>query len=360
MNRQSAIGNRQFLTGFPGFIAGKLVERLVKEDVQFFLLVQSVFLEKARKQIKEIVSECGVAADRFQIIEGDITQPNLGMSVLDYERTKEETTSIFHLAAIYDLAVTRDVGMHVNVEGTRNVNAFAQAVKNLHRYNYISTCYVAGKRKGLIKETELEHDKGFRNFYEETKYLAEIEVEKLKPELPITIHRPAVVVGDSKTGETAKYDGIYYVIHYLRRMPGLLPLFNIGNKDVRLNLVPIDFVCDAMAALAKDENAVGKTFHIADPSPLTTEDICNAIGQSLSGKKSIITIPAKIVNFTLMTPISPTITGLPHVGVPYFFLQQTYDTTQLQQFLEPHGIHCPSFASYIDNLIAFVKEHPKI
>ena len=82
---------------------------------------------------------------------------------------------------------------------------------NLRRYNYVSTCYVAGKRKGEIRENELEHDAGFRNFYEETKYLAEIEVERLKSEFPVTIFRPSVVVGDSETGETAKYDGIYYL-----------------------------------------------------------------------------------------------------------------------------------------------------
>lgn len=349
-----------FLTGFPGFIAGKLVERLAKDDANFLLLVLPDFVEKAREQIDEIVSECGVSPDRFQIIEGNITKLNLGMLPQDYERAKKETTSIFHLAAIYDLAVERDVGMLVNMEGTRNVNAFAKAVKNLRRYNYISTCYVAGKRKGLIREDELKHDKGFRNYYEESKYLAELEVEALKNDLPVTIHRPSIVVGDSKTGETPKYDGIYSVIHYLRKAPKLLSLFNIGNKKVRLNLVPIDFVVDAMAALAKDEKAIGKTLQISDPSPLTTEEICNEIGQSLAGKKSIITIPAKVVNFSLMLPFSPPITGLPHAGVPYFFLQQTYDTTISKQLLEAHGIHCPSFRSYVDNLVSFVEKHPKL
>jgi len=349
-----------FLTGFPGFIAGHLLERLTSEEADFILLVQPVLMDKAIEEVNEIISKLGVSADRFSIAEGDITKPNLGMSESDYEIAKEETTSIFHLAAIYDLAVTRDVGMRVNVEGTKNVNTFAKEVKNLRRYNYISTCYVAGKRSGLIKENELKHDKGFRNFYEETKYLAEVEVEELKKNLPVTIHRPSVVVGDSKTGEIPKYDGIYYVINYLRRLPSVLSLFNIGNKDVRLNLVPVDFVVDAMATLAKDERAIGKTFHVSDTSPLTTEEICNAIAYSLVGKKSIVTIPAKVVNFSLMTPMSPPITGLPHVGVPYFFLQQTYDTTNSQAILEEHGIICPPFSSYVDKLISFVEQNPKI
>jgi nucleoside-diphosphate-sugar epimerase len=91
---------------------------------------------------------------------------------------------------VYDLAVEKDTAFTVNLEGTKNVNDFVRSIKNLHRYNYVSTCYVAGKRKGRILETELEHDAGFRNFYEETKFLAEMEVERLKKDLPVTIFRP--------------------------------------------------------------------------------------------------------------------------------------------------------------------------
>jgi thioester reductase-like protein len=350
-----------FLTGFPGFIAGRLVKRLAIEGARFILLVQPVFAGKAREEIKRISDECGDnSVDRFQIIEGDVTEQNFGMSSLDYERAKEETTAIFHLAAAYDLAVPRPVAMRVNVEGTRNVGAFAFGLKNLRRYHYVSTCYVAGKRTGLIKENELKHEEGFRNYYEETKYLAELEVEALKNQLPITIHRPSVVCGDSKTGETAKYDGVYYVIHYLQKWPSALSLFNIGNADVRLNLVPVDFVVDSMVTLANDERAVGATVQLADPAPLTTEQLCNAIGKTLSGRKSILTIPAPLVQKSLMLPFSPPITGLPHSGVPYFFLQQTYDTTLAQQLLEPNGISCPPFTSYIDALISFVEKNPKL
>src|SRR5207253_692028 len=239
---------------------------------------------------------------------------------------RAETTSLFHLAAIYDLAVARDVAMRVNVEGTRNVNSFARGVKNLRRYNYVSTCYVAGRRTGLILETELKHDAGFRNYYEETKYLAEMEVDALKRELPVTIHRPSVVCGDSLTGETAKYDGIYYLILYLLKAPRLLSLFNIGNRDVTLNLVPVDFVVEAMATLARDERAVGTTVQLADPNPLTTKELFEVIAETMQERKSMVTIPGALVRLSLMLPLSPSITGLPHHGVPYFFLEQTYDT----------------------------------
>ncbi len=142
------------------------------------------------------------------------------------------------------------------------------------------------RRNGAILESELEHNAGFRNFYEETKYLAETEVESLKTELPVTIFRPSVVVGDSETGETVKYDGIYYLIQYLRKSPSLLRFVNVGNKNVKLNLVPVDFVVEGISALAKDENAVGKTIALADPNPLTTEQLFEAISEAMTGKKS--------------------------------------------------------------------------
>jgi nucleoside-diphosphate-sugar epimerase len=349
-----------FLTGFPGFIAGRLVKRLATEGARFLLLVQPAFMERAREEVARIASETNVAPDNFRLIEGDITQTDLGISATEIERARVETTILFHLAAIYDLAVGRDLAMRVNVEGTRNVNRFALTLPALRHYHYVSTCYVAGLRTGVILETELEHSAKFRNFYEETKYLAELEVDALKRQLPVTIHRPSVVCGDSRTGETAKYDGIYYLIHYLRKHPSLLSLVNIGNRQVSLNLVPVDFVVEAMTAMTKDERAVGATIALADPNPLTTHELFEAIARALAGRGSRITAPAKLVRSSLALPFSPAITGLPYAGVPYFFLNQTYDTTHARELLEAHDIRCPSFPDYVAALIEYVKRHPKL
>src|SRR5688572_25629899 len=223
-----------FLTGFPGFIASRLLRRLASEGGRFLLLVQPAFAERAKEELKNIAALTGRSISDFAVLQGDITQSNLGLSPADFETARSQSTVLFHLAAIYDLAVARDIAMRVNVEGTRNVNQFAASLPRLGHYHYISTCYVAGKRKGIIYEHELQHDAGFRNYYEETKYLAEVSVEELKSALPITIRRPAVVCGDSHTGETAKYDGIYYLIRYLLKWPSLLSAFNIGNSEVTL------------------------------------------------------------------------------------------------------------------------------
>jgi nucleoside-diphosphate-sugar epimerase len=349
-----------FLTGFPGFIAERLVERLAASNKQFFLLVQPQFVQKASEAIERIAEVSGTPLENFALIEGDITLPNLGISDEDLDSIREEITSVFHLAAVYDLAVDKDTAFRVNVDGTRNVNEFCRKLPNLRRYNYISTCYVAGKRAGRISETDLEHDAGFRNYYEETKYLAEREVEALKSELPVTIFRPSVVVGDSTTGETVKYDGIYYLIHYLRKAPGLLRLVNVGNKNVRLNLVPVDFVADGIAALSQDENAVGKTIALADPNPLTTAELFDVLAELLSKKRSVIAPPPALVERSLRLPLSPPVTGLPHHAVPYFFIAQTYDTAEATELLSKHGIVCPNFRDYAVILNRFVEKHPTL
>jgi thioester reductase-like protein len=347
-----------FVTGFPGFIANRLLHRLAREPFDFLLLVQPPLASRAAQELKEIANQTGRSEADFRVLEGDITQENLGLSQDDLTHARQHATVVFHLAALYDLAVTREAGLLVNVAGTRNVNQFARSLAHLRHYHYVSTCYVAGKRRGRIREDELEHNAGFRNYYEETKYLAEIEVEKLKSELPITIHRPAVVCGDSLTGETAKYDGIYYLINYLLRWPKVLSLFNIGNREVSLNLVPVDFVVEAMAALVQDERAVGKTLQLADPQPLSTYELFNQIAGCINGSGSWITLPARLVEFSLMLPPSPPLTHLPHHGVPYFFLKQTYDTEQSSGLLASLGITCPPFPSYVNTIVDFAARHP--
>jgi thioester reductase-like protein len=349
-----------FLTGFPGFIAGRLVERLATEGALFQMLVQPAFAERARMDVARIAEKTGAPVENFRLMEGDIAREGLGLSAEDLEEARREATVVFHLAAVYDLGVARELAGRVNVEGTRNVNAFAKSVRNLRRYHYVSTCYVAGRRTGRIMESELRHDAGFRNNYEETKYLAELEVDALKSELPVTIHRPAVVCGDSRTGETAKYDGVYYLINYLRIFPSALSLANIGNRDVRLNVVPVDFVVEAMAALARDETSAGETVQLADPEPLTTEELFDVISRNLAGRESLFTLPAPVVRTTLNIPLNEKVTGLPRVGVPYFFLKQTYDTAHASALLEPHGVRCPRFPEYAPALLDFVERHPKL
>ncbi len=349
-----------FITGFPGFIANRLLERLARNDCRFILLVQPSLLAVANEEIARLAQLTGKSTADFQVVTGDISQPNLALNAADLELVRQQPTRVFHLAAVYDLAVPRDLALRVNPGGTRNVLDVVRTMPQLRQFHHVSTCYVAGKREGVILETELEHHAGYRNFYEESKYLAEMEVQSVKDQLPVTIHRPSVVCGDSRTGETGKYDGVYYLILYLLRWPRLLSLINIGNHEVSLNVVPVDFVIDAMAALTFDERAIGQTLQLADPASPSTNELFNAIAMSIDGRRSRVTAPTNVVYHFLMLPPSPKITGLPHNAVPYFFVKQLYDTSQAQRLLAPHGIQCPPFESYVDKIVEYARNHPQI
>jgi len=117
---------------------------------------------------------------------------------------------------------------------------------------------------------------------------------------------------------------------------------------------------DALVALAKDDRAIGATVQLADPAPLTTHQLFDEISKAIGGRDSFATVPAGIVYPVLRMPLAPKLTGLPHSAVPYFFLEQTYDTTIARALLEPHGIRCPAFPEYVGALVNFVAEHPRL
>jgi len=124
--------------------------------------------------------------------------------------------------------------------------------------------------------------------------------------------------------------------------------------------VPVDFVVEAMTALFSDEAATGRTLQLADPEPLTTFGLFETIARALVGRGSRVAIPPTVVRTGLRLPLAERVTGLPPAAVPYFFINQTYDTAIAREMLEPHGVRCPPFPGYVRALIEFVKQHPKL
>ncbi len=203
------------LTGFPGFIHrhARLSRKLLADDpdLKIIALVEPKMAERARAVAEEF-------GGRLVVEEGDITDPRLGLSEARYDELAGEVRRVYHLAAIYDLAVPEAIAVKVNVDGTQHIIDFCRACKSLERHHYVSTCYVAGKRKGLVKESELDEGQEFKNHYESTKYAAEVLVRDSMADIPTTVYRPGIVVGDSKTGDTQKFDGPYFILWFIYRM----------------------------------------------------------------------------------------------------------------------------------------------
>ncbi|WP_337250854.1 SDR family oxidoreductase [Halorussus caseinilyticus] len=284
-----------FLTGFPGFLGSELVARLLDrypEDVPVRCLVQSKYRDLAERRAAEIEGRKRdgernrerdprdgadeSAPSRVELYEGDVTESDLGLGD-DYADLQADAVEVYHLAAVYDLGVAREVGMAVNVEGTRNVLDFAAGCPALRRFQYVSTCYVSGRHDGVFTHRDLDVGQTFNNHYEETKFLAEVEVQRRMDDgLPATIYRPAITVGDSETGETQKYDGPYYLLELLGRQSALLPGANVAAvptfgdpRDYEVNVVPRDFVVEAIANLSARDDSAGEVYQLCDPNPPT-------------------------------------------------------------------------------------------
>lgn len=357
-----------FLTGFPGFLGKEILPRLLERNlsVKAICLVQDRFMQQAKEALKELDQRFPNIdiKSKVELVVGDITDPLLGLGN-QYNTYAKKATSVYHFAAVYDLDVKRDLAYKVNVDGTQHVLDFCAKCPKLARHHYVSTCYVSGNYKGRFTENDLEKGQTFNNFYDETKYFAEVLVKNaMKAGMPTTIYRPAIVTGDSKTGETQKYDGPYFMLKWLLRFPtvGIFPTIGKGTKNT-MNIVPRDFIIDSITALSGMDKSLGKTYNLADPNPLTIEQIGQSMGKSIG--RFVIKAPlpldgSQAVWLFEKLPFIPKFMGLPTKAVAYFDHHTNYDTTESTKDLASVGIHCPNYADYIDNIVRFLKANPTI
>ncbi len=346
------------MAGFPGFITTRIVRKLAGDDPtrQFVLLVHPSQLKKARTAVNAITEESGGPAERFRIVEGDITKANLGLSKNEQKEMAEQVTHVFHLAAIYDLAVGEEIAELINVTGTENVTSWVSGLPHLKRYVYYSTAYVSGNRTGTILETELIDINGFKNFYESTKFKAELIVQRAWNDIPTTIIRPGVVMGDARTGATDKFDGPYFVMRFIDRF-SKIPIPNIGKGEALFNVVPVNYVVDATCQLAHMKESEHKVYHLVDPSPHTVRDAFGLICQAQMGFTPKYTIPLALVKLTLAIPSFRRWVGVELETLDYFKIGPQYDSYQAQKDLAAVGVTCPDFASYIKTAVEYFAEH---
>jgi len=348
--------NNHLVTGFPGFIGRRLVAALLEREPEdrIIALVEPRMVAAAREVALEIDG-----GPRIEVLAGDITEPHLGLGEDRYARLAAEANVVHHLAAIYDLAVPADVAHRVNVEGTGNVLAFCRAAERLVRLNYVSTAYVAGDRTGVVYEHELDRGQGFKNHYESTKFQAEVWVRSMLDRIPTTIFRPAIVVGDSKTGETQKFDGPYYALRFIAASAGRgMPVANIGRGETPFNVVPVDFIVEAMVALGQAEDAIGETVHLCDPEPLSSGQMFELLADLYPAKRASYRVPPRLVTTALrLSLVRNFYGGTPAESIRYLNHPVRYDTRRADELLAASGLRCPRFSEYAPAIVAFFRDH---
>ena len=342
------------VTGFPGFIGGRLVARLLetRPEARIAALVEERAVDQARDSARKL------DADRIEILPGDITDRRLGFDDATYDRLTASTTTVFHLAAVYDLTVPYEVAQKVNVEGTGNVLDFCARAERLERHNYVSTAYVAGFRDGMVYEHELSLGQDFKNHYESTKFQAELWVRHRMGEIPTTIYRPAIVVGDSRTGETAKFDGPYYVLRMVSQLSRRrLPLPQMGT-DAPFNVVPVDLVVEGITQLSLDAEAIGDTVHLVDPEPLSSRELVEALAQEYAGREPRLRVPPAAADPSLrFAPMRKAMGGIPRESLVYLTHEVHFSTRRAEELLDRHGIGVPRFRDYLPAIVRFFREH---
>ncbi|MEH6941325.1 SDR family oxidoreductase [Bacillus sp. JJ722] len=346
-----------FFTGFPGFLATRLIKGMLKRDECFeraYLLVLPALQDQAKKNAHQIEQELNLSSGTLHVVVGDITKPNLD---LETSFDREKVTHVFHLAAIYDLAVPKDIAYTINVTGTKLVNDWVLTLSNIQRYIYFSTAYVAGTREGVLLETELVKPPSFKNYYEETKYEAEVLVEALKQQVPTTIIRPGIVKGHSLTGETVKFDGPYFILNTLRAIGSLPFKPYIGKSTSKINLVPVDFVIEATSYLALYEQGAGKTYHLTDPNPYSATEIYEMLVQEMYKVKPKGVIPISWCKaFLSLAPIRKFL-YTEQETIDYFTWKGHFDSRIAQEDLLKANIVCPDFKAGVKVMVQYYKQH---
>jgi Putative dehydrogenase domain of multifunctional non-ribosomal peptide synthetases and related enzymes len=346
------------VTGATGFLGTHLVRLLLdrEPDLSLALIIRDKPGQSGRQRADLFLPPAQRA--RVQVFSGDVSLPDLGLDHSAREQLHSNVTRIIHSAATVRFDHTLNEARHTNVEGTRHVLDFAAASQSLRSFAYVGTAYVAGERTGLVLENELAVGQGYRNTYEQTKSEAEELVRSRLGHLPGVILRPSIIVGDSRTGVTSSFKMMYWPLKiYARGLWRTVP----GYPDAVLDIVPVDYVADAIAHAVFDPAALGKTLHLcAGPrGSATIDQIAHRAMEYFDGPEPRYVDPSFF--FSVVRPILyMTLWGRKRRVLTsgrayrdYFSMRMQFDTTNAEQFLSPAGVRSPHVLDYLDRLFNY-------
>lgn len=214
-------------------------------------------------------------------------------------------------------------------------------------------------RRGFTQRMIFDRGQDFKNFYEQTKFLAEKVVREYMGQVPTTIYRPGIVVGDSVKGETAKFDGPYYVILLMLKLPNHSPFPKVGSGEAEVNIVPVDYVVDSICYLSRFDETVGGVFHLTDPKPHKVFELVQIFAERLGKKFNYFQISPQQLKKLMSPKIIQKIVGMPVQLIDYFDHQVHYDCSKATSILSRGYIECPDLLEYVDVMIKFVLENRK-
>ncbi|MCP5229756.1 SDR family oxidoreductase [Accumulibacter sp.] len=358
-----------FVTGATGFIGKRLVARLLaRRGAVVYILTRSLDSDRLR----ELYEYWGCDEKRVVPIVGDLTQEHLGVAKSDVRKLEGKVAHFFHLAAVYDLKASAEAQQRANVDGTRNTVQLAEEIAAKH-FHLVSSIAAAGLFEGLFREDMFDEAENLENPYFRTKHDSEAIVRQ-ECRIPWRVFRPAIVVGDSRTGEMDKIDGPYYFFKLIQKIRKTFPAWmpTIGIEGGRINVVPVDFVVAAMDHIAHLKNEDGRCFHLTDPTPMRVGDLLNTFARAAHAPEMAMRINAALLGFIprsvrkamfALTPVRRIRSavmkdlGLPDDILDFINYPTRFDCRETQRALKGTGISVPALDSYAWRLWDYWERH---
>jgi thioester reductase-like protein len=295
-----------FVTGATGFIGRRLVEQLLdKRQGKVFVLVREASLDRLDDLVARWSAVAGAStAKRVQPVIGDLRRPLLGVEPEQVAELRGKITHFFHLAAVYDMTAPSELNTAVNVGGTTHAVELARAV-DAERLHHVSSIAVAGEYRGTFTEDMFDEGQKLPSPYHRTKFESE-RIVREQPYVPWRVYRPGIVVGDSRTGEMDKIDGPYYFFRAIQRARQLLPEWaplvapDVGNT----NVVPVDWVVDALEHIAHERDLDCKAFHLTDPRRQRVDELINELASAAHAPRIAMTVDKRLTDPLPKWPIT--------------------------------------------------------
>ncbi|MGV8943948.1 SDR family oxidoreductase [Thermomonas sp.] len=283
-----------FVTGGTGFLGRFLIGNLLKRKGTIHVLVRKA----STKKFAALVKKMGWDPKRVVAITGDMTAPKCGLTPAQIRTlSAKKIQHFFHLAAIYDMTASAESQRAANIDGTQHALDLAAALK-VGCFHHTSSIAAAGMYPGVFREDMFAEAEGLDDPYLRTKHDAEGLVRD-ETRIKWRIYRPGMVVGHSQTGEMDKIDGPYYFFTFLKKLREMLPPWmpTLGLEGGRINVVPVDFVVDAMDHIAHKPKLDGQTFHLTDPEPMRVGEVLNTFARAGHAPQMTMRIDARMFAF---------------------------------------------------------------
>jgi thioester reductase-like protein len=352
-----AVKGAVLITGATGFVGMEVLARyLERSDRQIFALVRAQDDEAARERIDGVManlfgSRAKRYSDRVRAVAGELTEPGLGLGLRRSRALADEVSTIVHSAASVSFALPLHEAREINLEGSRRMLEFAELASErggLERYGHVSTAYVAGTHDGRFCEADLDVGQGFNNSYEQSKFEAEKLVRE-HPDLPVTVMRPSIVVGDQRNGWTSAFNVLYWPLRaFARGLFEAVPAVPSAPVDV----VSVDYVADGIYELCEGPDGIGETFHLTAGASAST---IGEIAQMASGyfrRPVPKVLPPDEFEVDPDSREGQALEGS-RAYFPYFSIRAVFDNAATRSRLDPAGIHVTPLREYLDRLLDY-------